>query len=259
MTTNLTLKLLPLLAAGFLAAGCTSNGDGTGGSTGGPNPGAITNASNGVPPNDGTAPTSVSNGGTLLTGNFICSSSVLAYGAATTVVGTSGLVGGSLTTLVNSLGGTTLTQLLNSVTNPERVIDGNLGTYASFNLTAGGLGVLTSVDESVVLPASQTVPAGKYAVFGVSFPSGTADVNLLNSVKVTTFRNGVAQDSNTLTQTALTLIAQSLVSSPAAGFIGVKSTQPYDTAQISVLPGVLSVSVGDAMRVHELCVDGSFR
>ena len=57
------------------------------------------------------------------------------YGAVTTQVGANGLVGDQLTALLDQLGGNSATTLLNSVINPNNVIDGNLATYATYALT----------------------------------------------------------------------------------------------------------------------------
>ena len=255
MQTSNMRKTLTVLAAGLILGACTSNGlDGadTGAITGG------NGSTNGGLANDGTTATDITNNGTKLSGNFICSRSVLQYGPATTKVGSNGLIGGLLTTLLNLLGGTTLTQLLNSVSNANNAIDGNLDTYASVSLTLGLLGgLLDSVDESVLLPSGATVPAGKFAVFGLTFPKGTVSLSLFSQVKVSTFLNGVAQESNTLSQSELALLGAIGGSNPPAVFVGVQTTKPYDTAQVSLTPGLLSVNVGDAMRIHELCTDGS--
>lgn len=265
--TNKASLLASALLAGMLLAGCTSNGDGNnGGSTGGTTGGTTGGSTGGIipggggtggPPNDGTAPTTITKGGNPVTGNFICTVGAKAYGDVTTETGANGLVGGPLTTLLNLLGGTTVTQLLNSVSEPDNIIDGNLSTFATFSLTAGLItGLLDSVDESVLLPKGASVPAGKFAVFGISFPDGTVDLSLLNSVKVSTFLKSVGQESVTLDQNALTLLGAVGGSSPAYAFVGVETTKPYDQAQISLTPGVITASVGDAMHVYELCTDG---
>lgn len=250
MKRNLTRTLLAAAFAGLFATGCTSNG--TEGSDGG-----ITNTGGAFPPGGGTPTTGITEGGTPLTGNFTCTGGVRTYGGPTTQIGSNGLLGGPLTNLLNLLGGSTLTQLLNSVISPERVIDGDLATFASFNLTAGLLGgLLTSVDETVSLTGGKFVPSGRYAVFAVSFPAGTATLSLINSVKVTTFRNGAEVESSTYDQTQLSLLGLGIAGTGGA-FIGLKATSDFDAAQVSLTPGLLSVSVGDAMHVHELCTDGT--
>lgn len=259
-----TYRLLAASAMTAMALGltaCTSNGNGTdannGGITTGGTTGGTSGGSTGGLPNDGSTPTTITDGGTPVTGNFICTVGARAYGVPTTEVGASGLVGGLLTQLLKQLGDTSLTNLLNSISEPDNVIDGNLDTYASVKLTLGLLGgLLDSIDESVVLPAGKSVPAGKYAVFGVTFPNGLADISLLNTVAVTTFSNSVKQETNSLSQSQLSLLTAG-VGTASAAFIGVKTTKAYDTAQISLTPGVLTVNVGDALRIHELCTDGT--
>jgi len=260
MRNNKILKTMTALAASLVLFGCTSNGvDSSAGDISG---GSSSGGSSGGLANDGSTPTNITNNGVAVSGNFICTQGSLAYGNVTTQVGSNGLVGGLLTTLLNLLGATTVTQLLNSVSNPNNVIDGNLDTYASVSLTLGLLGgLLSSVDESVVLPSGTTVPAGKYAVFGVSFPKGTVDLSLVNQVEVATYLNnstGVStlQEGLILNQSALTLLGAIGGSTPAAVWIGVETTKPYDRATISLTPGLLTASVGDAMHVFELCVDG---
>ena len=257
-----------MLLSGLALGACTSNGQDLVSSNGGITGGS---SSSGGPPNDGTGPTTINQGGTPtapgtpVTGHFICTVGAKAYGNVTTAVGSNGLLGGPLTTLLNSLGGTTLTDLLNSVSEPNNVIDGDLSTFATFSLTAGLLGgLLTSVDESVLLPSGTTVPAGKFAVFGVSFPKGTVDLSLVNKVQVATYLNNSAgvstlQEGIVLNQSALTLLGAIGGSTPAAVWIGVETTKPYDRAAILLTPGLLSASVGDAMHVFELCVDGTLK
>lgn len=252
MRSKTLLKTVPVLAAALLLGACTSNGDEGGGISGGGDGSTL--------PNDGTTPTNVTEGGTPLTGNFICTQAATAYGDVTTEVGTGGLVGGPLTALLKLLGGDTVAQLLNSVNNANNAIDGNLDTYASVSLTVGLLGgLLSTVDESVLTPSGVTVPAGKYAVYGISFPKGTVSLSLFSTVKIATYLGNTLQESNTLDQNALALLGAVGGSSPAVAFVGVKATKPYDRATISLTPGLLTLNVGDAMHIHELCVDGTLK
>jgi len=261
MKTSRACGLVLLAAAGVLA-GCEANGDGPLGSGGASGNGtapidSIDPNNPGELPNDGTTPTNVTDGGTPISGNFICERSATAALGTTTVVGSGGLIGGPLTSLLNLLGGSSLTALLNAVKDKDLAIDGNLVTHSTFTLTAGLLtGALNSVDQSVLPP--EPIEAGNYAVFGVSFPTGTLDLGLLNTITVTTYLNDVAQESNTLTQPLiLDLIGQIGVGGDPA-FVGVKATKPYDRATIALAPMVLDVDVGDAMFVHELCTGGRF-
>ena len=248
------------LLAGLALSACTSNGpSGTGGSSGG---GGITGGSSGGPPNDGTGPTNITSGGTPVSGHFVCTQSAQAYdssaGKVTTAVGSNGLVGGPLTALLQTLGGSDATTLLNSVINPNNVIDGNLDTYATTTLTLGLLGgLLDSVDLSVLLPTGTTVPAGQFAVYAISFPNGTVDLSLINKVAVTTYLDNVAQESNSLTQSDLSLLGAIGGSTVPPIFVGIEATKPYDRATLSLTPGVLSADVGNAMYTYEFCPGGT--
>ena len=253
--------LSAVLMAGLALSACTSNGPsgGAGGSSGG---GTITGGSSGGPPNDGTGPTNITSGGTPVSGHFVCTQSASAYdsssGDVTTAVGTNGLVGGPLTSLLQTLGGSDVTTLLNSVINPNNAIDGNLSTNATMTLTVGLLGgLLDSVDLSVLLPSGTTVPAGQFAVYGISFPNGAVDLTLFNTVAVTTYLNNVAQESNSLTQSDLSLLGLIGGSTVPPIWIGIEATKPYDRATLSLTPGLLTADVGNAMYIYEFCPGGT--
>ena len=245
------------LLAGLALSACTSNGpSGAEGSSGGG--GTITGGSSGGPPNDGTGPTNITSGGTPVSGHFVCTQSATAYGDVTTAVGSNGLVGGPLTALLDTLGGSDATTLLNSVINPNNVIDGNLNTFATTTLTVGLLGgLLESVDLSVLLPSGKTVPAGQFAVYGISFPNGTVDLTLVNTIAVTTYLDNVAQESNSLTQSDLSLLGAIGGSTVPPIWVGIEATKPYDRATLSLTPGVLSADVGNAMYTYEFCPGGT--
>lgn len=220
----------------------------------GANDGTVTGTD--VIKNDGSTPTLITSSGVDTNKNFICSESVVDR-TPTASVGTAGLVGGPLTNLLASLGGTLLTDLLNSVQNKDNAIDGNLDTYASVNLTLGVLGgLLSSVDETVEVPIIHVGQAGEYAAFAVSFPVGVANVSLFNAVRVRTFLNDRLQEEASISQSALSLLTAVGGSAPATAYVGLQATKQFNKATISLIPGVLTVNVGDAMRIHELCVNG---
>jgi hypothetical protein len=257
--------LAAILLAGAALSACTSNGNGNGvgGSSGGGGGGggAIDgSSSSGGPANDGSGPTNITQGGTPISGHFICTTGAAAYGDVTTQVGANGLVGDQLTVLLNQLGGNSATTLLNSVLNPNNVIDGKLSTFATYQLTASLFGAaIDSVDLSVVMPKGTTVPAGQFAVFGVSFPGNTVGLALLQNVTVSTSLAGVKQESNVLTSSLLlSLLGQTVVGQPAI-WLGIEATKPFDTATLSLAPTLLSANVGDAMHAYEMCVDGTFK
>lgn len=206
--------------------------------------------------NDGTVQTRIVEGTQTVPGNFICSQSA-SGDAPTVVVGTNGLVGGLLTDLLNSLGLGVVTSLINSVSNPPFAVDGNLDNFAGVTLTAGLLGpVITSVDTTVVLPTRSTMQPGKYAVFAVSFPSTLVNLSVFNRITVSTYLENVLQETQTLNQTGLGLLGVGVGLSSA--FIGVRTTLPFNSATLSVVPGVLTANVINAVRIHDFCIDGRF-
>lgn len=249
--THLLRKSALALAAASLALVQTGCED-IGGDVSGGDP-----ASETALPNDGSAPTAVSDQGSPIPGNFICSHSMSAADP-TMVVGTNGLVGGLLTDLLNGLGLDIVAALLNSVAEPELATDGNLDTFAGVTLTAGLLGpLLTSVDLSAVIKGGGTVPAGSFAVAGLSFPAGIANVTLFNALTVSTSLRDVPQETVTLNQSALSLLGVN-GSSVAKAWVGFRAKNAYDTMTVSVVPGLLTVNVGNAVRVHEYCYRGKF-
>lgn len=257
-----------VVVAAFGLAGCEADGSGVesggiiddGGNNGGNNGGL--GANDGSVPStvledddgDGVAETPVNAGK-----GFVCTTGANAFGGpggATTKVGSGGLVGGVLETVLGALAGDTLTRLLASVVDKDNVIDGNLSTFSTFTQTAGGLvGFLNTVDESVVFPGD--VPAGTYAVFGLSFPSGTVDLSLLNQISVTTFKNDVQQETVPFTQNAVDLLGLTVLGEKSI-FLGIKTKKTFDRAAVKLSTSLLSANVGDAMYVHELCTGGQF-
>lgn len=227
----------------------TGAGTPTGGIIGG-GPGSVL-------PNDGTTPTTVTDGGVLIPGKFVCTAGALAYGPnPTTAVVINGLVGSTVSGLITMLGAGTVTQLLNSVSGKERVVDGNLDTAATYNLTAGLLGAqINSIDLLVGL--NSPVPIGKYAVFGLTFPIGLAELSLIQRVTITTFSGTTKLETANIDATSLNLLGQS-ATGPVKLYAGLKVTMPYDNVTISLTPTVVTVNLGNAMNVYELCTDGNF-
>lgn len=216
------------------------------------NPGEITGE-----PNDGTTPTDIFDGGEELPDNFICTASARTYGPnPVTAVNVNGLVGSAVTDLLDMLGAGTVTQLQNSVVAKELVVDGSLNTAAQYNLSVGLLGgAISSIDLFVGL--NSPAPAQKYAVFLVTFPIGTVELSLIQSITVTTFLAGAQQETQEIDASTLDL-AGAVSTADTIRFVGLKSTVPYDAVTISLSPTLISTNVGNAMNVHELCTDGFF-
>ncbi len=262
-----------LALSGLMLAGCEANGDGPLGTVGGTGPegngtapvggGGDTNGSGDIDqgefpnPIDPSAPgvgndisTDGSNGNpnTDLRG-FVCRNSAQKDFGATTEVTANGLVGDALSGLLTSLGGGAVPGLINSVSEPDNAIDGRLDSYASMDLVAALLvPQIDSLDLTVHLPGK--VPAGGYAAFPVSLPPSVATLTLLGTLTVDTFLDGTATgETVTKSITRLSLLG---LGDPDYGFIGFKTTLPYNSARIRVGASLLSVST-NPVRVHEMC------
>ncbi len=203
--------------------------------------------------NDGSIGGSVSVDGVLIDGTFKCLNSAQSQFGATTEVGSGGLLGGPLSFLLQLLGGVPVTALTNSVKDKNDAIDGSLTTHSTFQLTVDLLSLLDSLDQSVLLPTSRN--AGSYAAFAVGFPAGTVNLSLANQISVTTFLNGVEQETSVpLNQSALDLLGLTLAGD-AYAFVGLKATKPFDRATLSLAPALLSLDVGEGMYVYEMCTN----
>lgn len=227
----------------------------TGGGSG--DDGGVQTDPTGPLPNDGTTPTVITEDDTPIDGHFICTASARAYGPApVTEVRVNGLVGSQLTDLLNLLGAGTVTQLLNSVTAKELVVDGDLSTAAQYNLTAGLLGgLISSIDLYVGL--NSAAPVGQYAVFGLTFPIATAELSLVQSVTITTYSGTTVLESVEIDASTIDLVG-AVATGDTAVYFGLKAVQPYDGVTISLNPALISTNVGNAMNVNELCTDGYF-
>jgi len=244
------LTLVASLLASLLMAGCEAQGDGE------LSDGLDNNGNTTLFPNDGMAPTQVTDNGTAIAGSFICEGGIQAVTPnATTEVGSGGLVGGPLTNLLNLVGGDTVTQLLNSVSEKDAVIDNNLATFSTYSLTLGLLAVLNSVD--LIVNANTEIQPGNFAVFAVRIPPGVLDASLVNSLTVRTFLAGVQQEELVTTQSSLDLLGLNVAGADRL-FVGIKAAKRFDSASLSLRPNVLSANVGDALYAHELCVRGRF-
>ncbi|TJY65063.1 hypothetical protein E4T66_02240 [Sinimarinibacterium sp. CAU 1509] len=276
------------VAGAISLAACRADSDGS--ANGGPNgdgTGAVVNTpeNEGGFPNDGGANGGTVPGGSVTEGSdvsadgtindpgtpvaggdsghsFICTETAQSRFGATTVIAANGLLGGPLSDLLNMLGADSVTQLTNSVADKDLTIDSYLVTGSSFTLTASLLlNSIDSLDQFVFLPQQQ--PAGKYAVFALSFPAGTLNLDLLKSIKVTTYTGTVAapvaQEAVTFDQVQIGLLGDLLgnLVGDTYAYVGVKTLKPYRFASVSLSTLLISADVGTAMKAHEFCTDGT--
>ncbi len=221
-------------------------------------------------PNDGSVGGVIVNGSTVIAGtnsdpekSFICSRSASILAGASAEVAANGLVGGALSSLLDSLGASSVTNLLNSVKDKELAIDADLTTAASITQTIAGLGALlgsdavSSVDLNVKMPVNIVQPSGTFAIFAVSFPPSLINLGLLSTIRVSTLLNDVVQENSVRMDTSsLSLLGLSVAGINYA-WVGYKTTKPYDTVRLSFSSDLLSLDVGESMYIHEMCTHGS--
>lgn len=146
-----------------------------------------------------------------------------------------------------------------AVENPWYVIDTSSSNYAKLTKTVG---VANNVALSVVNPIEQ-YPIGTFAGFRiVNENTGLLQLDLFNSITVTTYLNGVAQD----VVAGNNLINLGLVGLPILGAgsgtpynVGFYTTKPFNEIQVS-LNNLVGVNAGltNTIRVYSAFVDTRF-
>jgi hypothetical protein len=119
-----------------------------------------------------------------------------------------------------------------AVNNTANVLDASTSNYADIILTAG---ILSSGSISVK-DAVTTYPAGTFAGYDVE-NSSLLGASLFNNATITTYLNGVAQESNAGGLISLTLL------SSTRQVIGFKTTKPFNEVRISIA-NLVGVNVG---------------
>ncbi|WP_281228990.1 DUF7507 domain-containing protein [Flavobacterium aquiphilum] len=115
-----------------------------------------------------------------------------------------------------------------SVKNTEKLIDNDASTYAEIDLTTG---VLASGSISVKDQITD-YPSGSFVGFTVENPS-LLNVNALDAIAITTYLNGVLQESKS-GNTALAIVGTNLLLGSSKQTIGFVTSQPFDEARITV-------------------------
>ncbi len=186
---------------------------------------------------------------------FICDQGLRADSGTTTTIGANGLVGGGLNSLLNQLGGSGLSKLLAGISMKDDAVDADLETYAGATLLVDLLKLVSTLDLAVELPQGKVIPAGNHAVFAISMPPSLLTLSLGLNIKVQTYLNNVATGESITTDISrLGLLG---LGGTQYGFVGFKTTKPYDRAMVSVGAGLLTLDLAkDSVRIHELCVVG---
>lgn len=291
MIQNLILPQI-LLASSILAlTGCQANGGSTGGNSGTGNQGsgiASVNADDGIGPdgeltgagggsdtgfpNDPLGPGGDTVGGLILAQDADGNDMEVAYGATnkrfrciasgadTTEAGANGLVGGVVGSILGSVGGQSANDMLNGIDEPLQAIDHDLKTASTFTLTASAL--VGQVDSLEQVFTYDTPRSSGFAVAALSFPAGAVDLSMMRTVALSTYLDEGDTQSTVPSEPDVPGDATTVDLLGVDGFgggrifLGRQVTQPFNRIVISLSGDLLSADVGEAMYVHEVCVDG---
>lgn len=127
-----------------------------------------------------------------------------------------------------------------AVNSPGNVITGDTSDFAEIITTAG---VIAS-GSIAVKDVKTTYPAGIIAGFAVRDMNGLLQVSLLNTITISTYLNGVLQESNTGGNLLnLRLLIPILGQAPGNYNLGFATTKPFNEVQLSAQPlaGVVPV------------------
>ena len=136
-----------------------------------------------------------------------------------------------------------------AVQNPEYAIDNDNTTYALIQVPveAGGSASLS------VLDALSTYSSGSFAGFAIQDENDILQVELFNNITITTYLDGVEQESQTSTNLAdLSVLVEVIGSGAGIYNVGFNTTLPFDEVEISV--GSLA-SVINLIRVYGAFID----
>jgi hypothetical protein len=136
-----------------------------------------------------------------------------------------------------------------NVTNTPNVISADTTDYAVLSPVANiGASVSVSVHDAI-----KTYPAGTIAGYAIADLNNLLQVNLLRSLTIRTYNNGVLQESRSAGQ-LLNLSALILQVNPVTGYynIGFTTSLPFDEIQISATP---LASVLPIIRVYGAFID----
>src|SRR5690606_11466589 len=117
-----------------------------------------------------------------------------------------------------------------AVTNPIAIIDSDVNNFATVDLTAG---VASSASISIQNPID-TYPVNTYAGFDLE-TGGLLNLDLLNNVTITTYLDGVEQQSVDGTADEILAVDSGLLfGNPGRYQIGFMAASPFDEVQITI-------------------------
>lgn len=129
-----------------------------------------------------------------------------------------------------------------SMTNLANILNGDMNTYSYVNKTVG-----IAANTTISIKANQVFEHGFQAGFVVEEQTWVGNVDLLRSLKIKTYLNGVATGDETTNPEVLSL---DLIGSFGKSLVAITPTQPFDEIQLD-MSGLLDALV-------ELKVYGAF-
>lgn len=118
---------------------------------------------------------------------------------------------------------------LTSVSNTANLLDGNENTHATISLPAGvGCGAAVSIQS-----INSVYPAGSSAGFIITNPIALAEVDLLEALTISTYKNGVLREFGTIGG-LLHLNILGLLGGPTKARVFIKTTMDYDEVRLQV-------------------------
>lgn len=163
-----------------------------------------------------------------------------------------------LTPLLDQLGATASSEITPdctscSVVNTGGAIDGDVSTFASISVSAGGNATATlNADTNAA-----DLPAGMRTGFVIARPAGTLSLELMSALTVFTRNNGVEIEPGPGQTESLRVTALGVVGGQDAALISVVPGAPFDGIALRLDAGVLSVlSTVNVFQACSTAVDG---
>lgn len=142
-----------------------------------------------------------------------------------------------------------------SVVNPLNAIDGNVVTSAQMQYTVGALDPALGGSITLTVDLPMTIAAGQVAAFDIEFPGATLQAGLLDRLVVSTFRDGIPQETRGISATAqVDLLGTPLVGG-GRGLVGLITTDSYNRLSLTLDSTLLDADVvNPAVNVYEACI-----
>ncbi|MBA4849844.1 DUF11 domain-containing protein [Emticicia sp. BO119] len=135
--------------------------------------------------------------------------------------------------------------VLCSISNAGNVVDGNLGNYATVTLLAQAV---SGYNLMIVKDSLQYYPAGNEAGFIIAPDAGLLNAAVLSNLSIETYRNGVLQETATLSGSPTLNLAVLQGTSNGKQILSFTTTADFDEVR---LVGTGTVSALTTLRIYE--------